>query len=271
MSYLQLLGLRREPFSNSPDPAFFYPYLDSQECWQRLEISIRLRRGLNLIVGDVGVGKTTFGRLMLNKFQKQGLNFVSHLMPDPGYATEFQFLRSLARIFGVQPVREITSDYKNAIENYIFQKAVEESKIVILLIDEGQKLQPAMIEVLRTLLNFEVNEYKLLQLVIMAQLEFLDIISRQRNFCDRINFKYEFKALELEETRKLIDYRLRRAGLEEGRQLFSEESYALIHDFSRGLPRQIIKLCHHSMISMLIKEKVQVDEDIVRYTVKSIC
>lgn len=270
MSYLQLLGLKKEPFSNSPDPAFFYPYIDSEECSQRLEISIRLRRGLNLILGDVGVGKTTFSRLMLRRFQEDGLDFVCHLMLDPGYRTEFQFVKAMAQLFGVQPSRESTAAYKNVIENYLFQTGVEEQKIIILIVDEGQKLTPPLIEILRTMLNFETNEYKLLQLIIMAQLEFLDVIKKHHNFCDRINLKYHFQPLELEDTRRLIEYRLETAGLQEGRRLFSDEVYPLIHEQSQGRPRQIINICHHSLVSMLIKEKELVDEDIVRYTLKSI-
>ena len=64
MSYFNQLGLQKEPFSSSPDPDFFYPSLEYKECMQRLELSIRLKRGLNLILGDVGLGKTSFSRFL---------------------------------------------------------------------------------------------------------------------------------------------------------------------------------------------------------------
>jgi general secretion pathway protein A len=264
MEYFELFGLKKEPFSLSPDPDFFYHSNHYTECLQRLEISVRLRRGLNLIIGDMGTGKTTISRILINRFKDERDRFLFFLILDPSYKTEFQFLSALIQLFGIKSKRRSTLDYKELLQEFLFKKGVEEDKIVVLLVDEGQKLDSSQIEVLRNLLNFETNEYKLLQLVILAQLEFLDLIPEHKNFFDRVNFTYTISPLTLEETKSLIIYRLERAGHSDGKDLFNDEAIRLIHLQTRGFPRKIIKLCHHSLITMYSKNKSCVDLDTVQ-------
>ncbi|MDV7399630.1 ATP-binding protein, partial [Arthrospira platensis SPKY1] len=93
-------------------------------------------------------------------------------------------------MFKAKPKYRSTLDYRDAIEQYLFQKGVEENKTIVLLIDEGQKLSPPFLEILRILLNYETNEYKLLQLVIFSQMELLPKIRKIPNFMDRICLKF---------------------------------------------------------------------------------
>src|SRR5262249_39859833 len=88
-----------------------------------------------------------------------------------------------------------TLDYRNALEAFLLQAGVIEGQVVVLVIDEGQKLTPAYIETIRTLLNFETNEHKLLQVIILGQLELLPNIRRKRNFRARMNNSYMIKAV----------------------------------------------------------------------------
>ncbi len=90
MSYYQNLGLNKEPFSTSPDPAFLYRSMAHSSALNRLEIAIRLKRGLSLIFGDVGTGKTTLLRALLQEFA-QDQDFIFHMIFDPDYNSEFQF------------------------------------------------------------------------------------------------------------------------------------------------------------------------------------
>lgn len=264
MEYYELFGLKKEPFTLSPDPNFFYPSLHYTECLQRLEISIRLRRGLNLIIGDMGTGKTTISRILINAFKKEIDRFKFFLILDPSYKSEFQFLTALVRLFNINAQGRSNLDYKEALQNFLYQMGVEEDRVIVLLIDEGQKLGSAQIEVLRNLLNYETNECKLLQLVILAQLEFLDLIIDHKNFFDRVNFNYRIRPLTLEETKSLIEYRLKMAGQPEEKVFFTEEAERLIHLYTGGYPRKVIKTCHHALISMYTKGKEFVDLEIIQ-------
>jgi general secretion pathway protein A len=269
MDYYEILGLEREPFSSSPDPAFFYLSDDYRECLQRLEISIRLKRGLNIILGPVGTGKTTLSRVLYRMFQREGRDFVFHFILDPSFPTEFQFFSGLVKLFGITPSGRSTFEYKEAIQNYLFQKGVEDRKTIVLLIDEGQKLSIRHLEILRNLLNYETNEYKLLQLLIFAQMEFSDRVKGVENFLDRVNMKYIFQPLNEVDTKKMIEFRLRIAGLNSGRSLFTDDAYMAIYGETLGYPRKIINLCHHALLTMMIKEKKIIDGEVIRITAKA--
>ncbi|TRZ94595.1 transposase [bacterium] len=263
MSYFKVLNLEKEPFSISPDPEFFYHSLSHDSAIKRLEISIRLRRGLCLILGDVGIGKTTLSRTLLKAFKDEN-DFVFHLILDPSYKSEFQFLLSLVKMFNIEPEFKSTLDFKEAIERYLFQKGVEEDKKIILLIDEGQKISPENLEVLRMLLNYETNQYKLIQLVIMAQVEFLPRVKRIRNFMDRIALKYTINPLDEKETKDMIEFRLKQAGSAQYNGLFSEEAIKIIYQYTQGYPRRISMLCHDALEEIVMSERPTVDEETVK-------
>ena len=94
MSYYKLFGLEKEPFSTSPDPHFFYHSLSHQTVLKRLEINIRLRRGLSLVFGDVGTGKTTLCRILAQSFSDED-EFIFFMILDPSFKSEYQFLSRL--------------------------------------------------------------------------------------------------------------------------------------------------------------------------------
>ncbi|MBI1992367.1 MAG: AAA family ATPase, partial [Candidatus Omnitrophica bacterium] len=189
MSYYTVLGLAKEPFSTSPDPTFFFRSSSHVQALTRLEIAIRLRRGLSLILGDVGTGKTTLARTLLANFPRED-GFTFHMILDPSFESEYQFLLHLSRLLGLPGGFKSALDARETIEHHLFQRGVTDSHTTVLMIDEGQKLSGDMLENLRVLLNYETNEFKLLQVVIFAQMELLGRIRRIRNFIDRVAMKY---------------------------------------------------------------------------------
>jgi general secretion pathway protein A len=252
MSYLSTLQLECEPFSTSPDPSFFYHSTEHYTALNRLEIAIRLKRGLSLILGDVGTGKTTLSRALLQSFNGEERDYLFHMILDPSFKSEYQFLTHLTKLFGISPFFRSTIDHREAIEKYLYQKCVEERKTVVLIIDEGQKLAQPQLEILRTLLNYETNEFKMLQLVILAQMELLPRIKKIRNFMDRVSLKYIVNPLDEHETGQLIKFRLKQAGHPEAEMLFSYEAIKKIYEYTKGYPRQISLICHDAMEQMII-------------------
>ena len=110
------------------------------------------------------------------------------------------------------------------------------------------------------LLNYETNEYKLLQLVIFAQTEFLHKMRRQPNFLDRISLNYVLNPLNEEDAKGMINHRLKRSGLDDGRILFTDKAVKLIHMHTQGFPRRISMFCHNALIETIRTNKKVVDE-----------
>lgn len=262
MPYYNLLNLTKEPFSTSPDPFFLYPSISHRQALERLEIAVRLKRGLSLILGDVGTGKTTLARTLLQNLNRE-TDFLSYMIFDPTYESEFQFVAYLAKLFGIKSTFRSVLDYKEAIERFLFKKCVDEENIIVLVIDEAQKLNGFSLEVLRTLLNYETNEYKLLQLVIMGQMELLPRLNRIRNFSDRINLRYTINPLDINETKNMIGFRLKQAGYNSETQLFTDKAMDSIYQYSQGYPRRIANLCHGALEQLVMREKTTVEEDMI--------
>ncbi|HAZ09848.1 MAG TPA: transposase [Candidatus Omnitrophica bacterium] len=267
MSYYSVLNLNKEPFSTSPDPFFFYPSISHKQAMQRLEIAIRLKRGLSVILGDVGIGKTTLARALIQELHSTN-GAITHMILDPTYDSEFQFVVTLAKLFGIKGSFRSTLDYKEAIERFLFKRCVDESHIISLIIDEGQKMSLATLELLRTLLNYETNEYKLLQLVIVGQMELLPKLQRINNFSDRISLKYILNPLDYNETKNMIEFRLKQAGAMSGKEIFTEKAMLMIYQYTQGYPRKISALCHNLLEELVMKDRRIVEEDLVNEAIE---
>ena len=267
MSYYTALGLASEPFSTSPDPTFFFRSSSHLQALTRIEIAIRLRRGLSLVLGEVGTGKTTLVRTLLASFPPED-GFSFHMILDPSFESEYQFLLHLCRLCGLQGAFKSTLDCREAIQHHLFHRGVTEGKTVVLLIDEGQKLSVDMLEHLRVLLNYETNEYKLLQVVIFAQMELAGRIRRVKNFIDRVAMKYVINPLSEQETAEMIQFRLRSAGLPQGTTLFSPDALHAIHAFTQGYPRQIALVCHNALETLVMYEQPVVDSPLIQELIR---
>ncbi|WP_457570744.1 AAA family ATPase [Desulfovulcanus sp.] len=270
MDYFRIIGLEREPFSNSPDPNLFFESRRHQECLQQIEISIRLRRGLSIVLGDIGTGKTTLCRRLIQTLSDDQ-EILTYLILDPSYQSAEELLQDLHRIFFKAEAEEkSTWKIKEKIKNFLFQNAAEENKIILLIIDEGQKLSPPCLEVLRELLNYESNEHKLLQIIIFAQQEFGDQIKEIKNFTDRVSQFLNLTPLTFRETIGLVRYRLQLAasGNPAYKNLFTPPALFFLYHATKGYPRKIMHLCHKCILTMIIKNSSRINAAIVRSCVK---
>ena len=141
---------------------------------------------------------------------------------------------------------------------------MEEGKIVVLVVDEAQKLSDMSLECLRTLLNYETNKYKLLQLVLLGQMELHSTIMQMPNFLDRISFKYALNPLDEDETKRMIEFRIRQAGYRASMNLFLDDAVREIHKNTRGYPRRIGMLCHKALTQLILKNRHVVDKWLIQ-------
>lgn len=260
MSYYQILGLNKEPFSTSPDPDFFYHSQERKKALTNVLIEIRLRRGLSIVLGDVGTGKTTLSRKLFQLLDSRE-NIEFHMILDPHYDTEYLFLLSLVRTFAIEidTPNPTILDLKQGIKQFLFQKGVNENKIIVLLVDEAQKLNSMSLEVLRMLLNYETNEFKLLQLVLLGQIELFPRLLGTKNLIDRVSLKYTLGPFNVQETKEMIEFRIRQAGYRGGERLFEEAVFKKIYDYTGGYPRRIAMLCHKALKNMVMRNRPVVD------------
>jgi len=267
--YYSILGFEKEPFATSPDPDFFYHSREHNLALTNLLIELRLRRGLSVIFGDVGTGKTTLSRKLLHELHKKG-DMIFHMILDPTFKGEHQFLSSLVRNFDIElnddddlKNNDIT-ELRDAIEKFLIQKTLEENRTIILIIDEAQKLDLSTLEILRVLLNFETNSHKLIQLVLLGQLELYSKVVHMSNFLDRISFKFTLNPLSVKETEGLINFRIQKAGFKDEGRLFLNEAISEIYNYTKGYPRRIIMICHKILKELVMSDQTIVDREIVQ-------
>lgn len=266
MEYYKLLQLKREPFSNSPDPDYFFQSQQHHSCLQKLELALRLKRGLNVVMGDVGTGKTTLCREIIRKFEQEP-EFETHLILDPSFSSTTEILSLLHAMICEDSPGSTLSEMalKEKIKQTLFQKGVDQGRTVVLIIDEGQKISSTCLEILRELLNYETNKFKLLQIIIFAQKEFSNVLADHANFADRINLLHQLKPLDFADTRNMIQHRLKLSSTTaKPRHLFTLPALWAIYRATNGYPRKIVHLCHQSVLAMIIQNRTRAGWALIR-------
>ncbi|HBG62549.1 MAG: hypothetical protein A2Y03_08135 [Omnitrophica WOR_2 bacterium GWF2_38_59] len=273
VGYYSILGFEKEPFATSPDPGFFYPTRQHDMALTNLLIELRLRRGLSVIFGDVGTGKTTLSRKLLHELNKRG-DMIFHMILDPAFTNESQFLVSLVRNFSIQLPKGVDAkaldavELRDFIEKFLIKKTIDEDRTIILIIDEAQKLDYSTLEALRILLNFETNDHKLIQIVLLGQLELYSKVVNMSNFMDRISFKFTLNPLDVVETKELINFRISTAGYKGEAKLFLDEAISEIYSNTKGYPRKINMLCHKVLKEIVMQDQEIADAALVKEVIE---
>ena len=266
MAYYDYFGLQKEPFQSGPSVEFLYMSPEHEECLSRILVSLSLNSGLCVTLGDAGTGKTSLSNLLIDKMM-QDENALFAVIRQPRAKSEMSFLEKIGNAFGIPSMngRATILRLEDNLFKFVEREGFENKKKIVLIIDEGQEMTPTQLLRVRELLNMETVEEKLINIVIFAQLEFLNKIGtpRFKNFRQRVAMSYILNPLGPEDTKSLIEYRLKKAGLPEGETIFSDDAINVIHNETNGLARDICKLASYSMLSAFTQGKKTIDADLV--------
>ena len=257
--------LTGDPFALTPDPAFLYLSEVHAEALAGLKLGIWERRGLLVMTGEVGTGKTTLAYSLLSQLDSQ----VETAYLSNTLLSFEEILVSALRDFGVPCERRKRLDLIEALNSFL-RRAATEGRIVALVIDEAQNLSHEAFEGLRLLLNFETYKTKLLQIVLVGQPELASRLAQPglRQVRDRVAVNCRLDPLSRNETRRYIEHRLGMVG--GSSEIFTRPALGLLVRKSRGIPRRINILCHNSMLFAYGKDLERVNRSIVSQAVRDV-
>lgn len=273
MNYYEFFGLKKEPFKSGPSIEFLYMSPEHEECLSRILVSLSLNNGLCVALGNAGTGKTSLSNILIDHMIKDE-NSIFALIRQPRAQTEYAFLEKVNNAFGLPGYNGRTSTLKleNNLFRFVEQEGYENKKKIVLIIDEGQEMTPSQLLRIRELLNMETMDDKLINIVIFAQIEFMNKISGKRfaNFRQRVALSYILNPLNETDSYELIKFRLKKAGLPEGVQLFSDDALKVIYEESKGLARDICKFCSYSLLSAYTHGIKIINADLVKQEISRI-
>jgi general secretion pathway protein A len=260
VNYLEFYELAQEPFSNAPVSRFYYSSAQHAQALMRLNHAVSSMKGLAVLVGDIGAGKTTLARRMLDSLPEEEYEAALLVIVHSGITASW-LLKRIALQLGV----ESPADEKLALLAQVYQRLVriyESGKKAVILIDEAQMLSSREImEEFRGLLNLEVPERKLLSFVFFGLPEIEDNLRLDPPLAQRVALKYRLEPLSAEATEAYVRHRLRLAGAP--RVPFTPGAVARVHAHTRGTPRLINTLCDNALFEGFVARARDLDERLV--------
>ena len=260
MDYLEYYGLNEQPFTNSIDSRFYYNSEQHAEALLRLKYAVSTMKGLAVLVGGIGTGKTTLARRMLDELDDDEHESALLVIIHSSITTEW-LLKKIAMQLGVDDVPEDKVNLLSAIYHRLIE-INESGKKAVVLIDEAQMLNSREImEEFRGLLNLEVPGGKLVSFVFFGMPELDDVLSLDEPLKQRVAVKYRLKSFSHEMTAKYIRHRLHIAGSE--KELFSPDAIEAVYMFSKGIPRLINTICDNALLEGFLTKRPGIDRKII--------
>ena len=264
--YKAYFGLREFPFTIGPNPKYLYLSEQHREAMAHLLYGLGEHGGFILLTGEVGTGKTTLCRSVL---QQLPANVEVALILNPR-ASSIELLQYICDELKLDYQGSDSAKVLNDKLNDYLLGAYASGKRIVVMIDEAQQLSIETLEQVRLLTNLETHKDKLLQIILVGQPELNDILASKnlRQLSQRIKSRYHLGELDMQELGEYIRNRLRVAGCE--RQLFTANAYRQIYKYTHGVPRLINILCDRCLMGAYATDKAMVDRNIVRQAAKEV-
>jgi len=257
--YCKFYNLKERPFNVTSDPAFFFLSNKHKEALAHLHYGVSQRKGIIVLTGEIGTGKTTICRFFISQLEK---NVKTALILNP-YFSESQLLEAIIQDFGIHSKAKTKLGLIRELNSFLLNES-ELGNNVVLIIDEAQNLKPGLLEQIRLLSNLETEKEKLLQVVLVGQPELNARLNLHelRQLRQRIMVRYHISPLERDEIKFYIEHRLKMAGLT-GQIEFTDEALMGISDFSSGTPRLINMICDRALLAGFASETFKIDSGII--------
>lgn len=265
--YQTYFGLSDMPFHVTPDPKFLFLTQKHQEALEHLLYGIQERKGFIVLTGEVGCGKTTLSRRLLNELDSEKFDtaLILNTKIEASRLPWFIF-HELDAEGGLRPDRDPIAQL-----NQLLIQRVQAGKNIVLIIDEAQNLSLEALEQLRLLSNLETDNQKLLQIVLLGQPELKEILNKKelRQLKQRVLVYYDLGLLDHQETVQHIQHRLTLSGAQ-GMPTFTPHAIKKVHKTSSGTPRLINHICDKSLLSAFTRDSSTVNYFDVRRAIKDI-
>jgi general secretion pathway protein A len=263
--YEKYFNFSEKPFNTTPDSKFFFPSAKHTEALNSLLYAITERKGFIVITGEIGSGKTTVCRTLLNKLDintKVALITNTHL-------TAKELIAEILEELEIEHNGGSKQKLLSHLNQYLVKQLASDMNVV-LIIDEAQNLAPKVLEEVRMLSNLETEKEKLIQIILLGQPQLKVKLENPKleQFKQRIALYYHLVALTPQESHDYIYHRLRLASLNGVADIFTPEALNLIYQHSKGIPRLINLYCDSALLSGYIYETRNIDEKIISEVVK---
>ena len=257
--YLEYYGLTEAPFDITPNPRFLFYSAKHREAYNHLLYGIRERKGFVQLTGEVGAGKTTLCRAMLEQLND---NFSTALILNPILNPD-ELMKAIATEFGLDVKGLDRLDTVAAINNFLLWQ-VEHGRDAVLIIDEAQNLTEQLLEQVRMLSNLEMDNRKLLQIVLMGQPELRDRLNQPslRQLRQRITVRYHLSPLSHSEISQYIKHRLEVSGAK-GAPRFTRPALWRIHHYTGGIPRLVNAVCDKALLAGYVNQTEELDYRVI--------
>jgi general secretion pathway protein A len=264
--YEQFYGLEASPFNITPDPRYLFFSAQHREAYEHIVFGVGQRKGFIQVTGEVGTGKTTLCRAVLEELRE---SYATALILNP-VMTGIQLIRSILREFGLDDRGNDRVRLVGRLNEFLLERS-HAGDDVVLFIDEAQDMSDDLLEQVRLLSNLETDDRKLLQIVLIGQPELRDRLERKglRQLRQRITVRYHLGPISRGETESYIMHRLQVAG-STGRPCFSRPAIDAIHRHSKGVPRLINAVCDKTLLAGYVEERDELGWRQVRRAIREL-